>query len=56
MLFALVIGYVVFAEVPTRAMLIGSAIVIAAGVLIIWRERQLGLRRGAAKAALTPQG
>ena len=31
MLFALVIGYVVFAEVPTAAMLVGSAIVIAAG-------------------------
>ncbi len=56
MLFALVIGYVVFAEVPTASMLVGSAIVIAAGVLIIWRERQLGLKRGGAKAALTPQG
>ncbi|WP_146584855.1 DMT family transporter [Puniceibacterium confluentis] len=56
MLFALLIGYVVFAEVPTGAMLLGSAIVIAAGVLIIWRERQLGLKRGKAKAALTPQG
>ncbi|MGY9048645.1 hypothetical protein P775_03145 [Puniceibacterium antarcticum] len=56
MIFALLIGYVVFEEVPTGTMLIGAVIVIAAGVLIIWRERQLGLRRGRAKAALTPQG
>ena len=40
MLFALVIGYFIFAEVPTTTML-----VVTAGILIIWRERQLGLRR-----------
>ncbi len=45
MLFALAIGYFVFAEVPTATMLIGAALVVAAGILIIWRERQLGLRR-----------
>ncbi|KMK65825.1 DMT family transporter [Puniceibacterium sp. IMCC21224] len=56
MLFALLIGYVVFAEVPTRSMLLGAAVVILAGVLIIWRERQLGLKRGKARAGLTPQG
>ncbi|MCH2095242.1 MAG: DMT family transporter [Rhodobacteraceae bacterium] len=55
-LFAIVIGYFVFAEVPTSATLVGSAIVIAAGVLIIWRERQLGLKRGAARPGVTPQG
>ncbi|AJE45009.1 DMT family transporter [Celeribacter indicus] len=43
MIFALVIGYVVFGEVPTRAMMVGAVIVIAAGIAIIWRERQLGL-------------
>ena len=31
MLFALLIGYAVFAEVPTPAMLLGAAIVISAG-------------------------
>jgi drug/metabolite transporter (DMT)-like permease len=45
MLLALIIGYFVFDEVPTRMMLAGAAIVIGAGVLIIWRERQLGLAR-----------
>ncbi|SFD65088.1 DMT family transporter [Roseivivax sediminis] len=56
MLFALVIGYTVFGEVPTLAMLAGAAIVIASGVAIIWRERQLGLRRGKGRAGMTPQG
>ena len=56
MLFALLIGYAVFAEVPTPAMLLGAAIVISAGVLIIWRERRLGLRRDKDRRTLTPQG
>ncbi|WP_136441717.1 DMT family transporter [Pacificoceanicola onchidii] len=48
-LFAILFGYVFFDEVPTVMVLIGSAIVMAAGVLIIWRERQLGLKRGKAR-------
>lgn len=55
MLFALGIGYFVFMEAPTIPMLVGAAIIIASGILIIWRERQLGLKRGARKA-ITPQG
>ena len=57
MLFAVALGYFVFAEIPTIYTVIGSGVVIAAGVLIIWRERQLGLKRGQSKkAGLTPQG
>jgi len=56
MLLALVIGYFVFDEVPTWTMLAGAALVISAGVLIIWREHQLGLARGKARKGMTPQG
>ena len=56
MIFALIIGYFIFDEVPTGTMLIGAAIVILAGCIIIWRERQLGLKRGQARAVKTPQG
>jgi len=56
MLFALLIGYFVFNEVPTLTMLGGATLVIAAGVLIIWRERQLGLKRARQRKAMTPQG
>lgn len=55
MLFALLIGYFIFNEAPTTPMLSGASLIIAAGVLIIWRERQLGLKRGSRKT-LTPQG
>lgn len=55
-LFAILFGYAFFAEVPTMMVLIGSGIVMAAGGLIIWRERQLGLKRGKARPGMTPQG
>lgn len=50
MIFAIAIGWVFFAELPTTVMLVGSALVIAGGALIIWRERQLGLKGGRARA------
>ena len=56
MLFALGIGYFVFAEVPTRTMLGGAALIMVAGMLIIWRERKLGLERAKGRQASTPQG
>ncbi len=56
MIFSLAIGYFVFAEVPTWTMLGGAALVILAGVLIIWREHRLGLERARQRKAMTPQG
>lgn len=56
MIFALGIGYFVFGEVPTLVMLAGATLVIAAGVLIIWREQKLGLKRERQRKAMTPQG
>jgi drug/metabolite transporter (DMT)-like permease len=56
MLFALLIGYFVFAEVPTSTTISGAALVIAAGIVIIWRERKLGLERAKGRKAMTPQG
>ena len=54
MIFATLIGWLVFSEVPTPTILIGAALVIAGGVLIIWRERQLGLDRSKTKASVAP--
>ena len=53
---ALGIGYVSFGEHPTVTMLVGSAIVIGAGIAIILRERQLGIERTRQRKAMTPQG
>ncbi|MCU0912371.1 MAG: DMT family transporter [Rhodobacteraceae bacterium] len=55
-LLAIGIGYAVFGEVPTLVMLAGASLVILAGVLIIWRERQLGLERARQRGSMTPQG
>ena len=56
MLFAILIGYFIFDEVPTLQMLAGAALVIFAGVMIIWREHALGLKREKARSGMTPQG
>ena len=56
MLFALGIGWFVFAEMPSGTMLIGAALIIFAGILIIWRERRLGKDRAQQRKVTTPQG
>jgi len=49
---AVFIGYVFFDEVPTWQMAIGAGMIIFAGVLIVWRERALGLKRTAERKVL----
>jgi drug/metabolite transporter (DMT)-like permease len=56
MLLALIFGYVIFEEVPTRSMVAGAGLIVAAGLFIIWRERQLGIKRAGARKVMTPQG
>ena len=56
MLLAIAIGYVVFDEVPTWTVIGGATLVVFAGILIIWRERRLGLERSRQRKAMTPQG
>lgn len=55
-LFAMVIGYVWFSEIPTVPMLVGAVLVILSGVLIVLRERRLGLAERQDKTSVTPQG
>lgn len=55
-LFAILFGYWFFDEAPTSMVLTGSTLVVIAGGIIIWRERQLGLQRGKARPNMTPQG
>ena len=51
LLLSLVIGWFVFADIPTAQMLLGALIVVAAGLFIIWREHRLGLERKRSKEA-----
>ncbi|MDO9412300.1 MAG: DMT family transporter [Pseudolabrys sp.] len=45
MLWALLLGYWVFGELPSTLVYVGAAIVAAAGLAVLFRERWLGLRR-----------
>lgn len=56
MLLAIAAGYFIFEERPTLTTLAGAALVVAAGLIIIYRERRLGIERGKARRAMTPQG
>jgi drug/metabolite transporter (DMT)-like permease len=45
MFWAFLIGYFFFGEVATVYVFVGAGIVIASGLFVIWRERQLGIQR-----------
>ncbi|MEP3046054.1 MAG: DMT family transporter [Roseibium sp.] len=54
MLWAIVVGWVIFSETPVPEVIFGALIVIAAGVFVIYREHKLGLDRTRARRASTP--
>ena len=56
MILGVVVGYLVFGDVTSLNTLVGGVIVVAAGIFIIWRERQLGLERMRTRRAAPPQG
>jgi drug/metabolite transporter (DMT)-like permease len=45
MIWAYVLGYVLFGELPTITVYIGAVVVAGSGLFVIWRERQLRARR-----------
>lgn len=45
MIWAFMLGYLIFGEVPTLYVIGGAAIVASAGIFVILRERYLGLKR-----------
>ena len=53
MLWALVLGWVVWAEIPQDNIWTGAVIVVASGLFILFREAQLGLPRGIARRLQT---
>jgi drug/metabolite transporter (DMT)-like permease len=45
MIWAFILGYAMFGEIPSAYVFTGAAIVTGAGLFVIWREWRLGLRR-----------
>jgi drug/metabolite transporter (DMT)-like permease len=55
-LWAFLLGYLVFDELPSGFVYAGAGIITASGLFVIWRERQLGLERARAISGGTPLG
>ena len=51
LIWSTILGWFVFSDWPPLAVFVGSAVVISANVLIIWREHRLALARRLATAA-----
>ncbi|POF28595.1 DMT family transporter [Roseibium marinum] len=54
MLWAIIVGWLIFSEMPVPEVVIGALIVIAAGVFVIYREHKLGIDRTKARRASSP--
>jgi drug/metabolite transporter (DMT)-like permease len=54
LLLSLIIGYVIFGDVPTLMMIIGASIVVCSGIFVVLREHYLGLDRIRSREANTP--
>lgn len=54
LILTIIIGYFIFAEVPTLAMIAGSVIIVGSGIAVILREHYLGLDRVKSREANTP--
>jgi drug/metabolite transporter (DMT)-like permease len=54
MIWSLVASVVVFSTWPSGTVLAGTAIVISAGLFVIYREHRLGIERGRSRRAQTP--
>ena len=51
MIWAILLGWFVFGDFPATVVLIGAAIVISAGIFVIFREQQLGLLKSKVREA-----
>jgi drug/metabolite transporter (DMT)-like permease len=54
LILSIVIGFMVFGDIPTLYTIVGGTIIISAGVFIVWREHKLGLERTKARKLSAP--
>lgn len=47
MIWALLIGFFIFGEIPHYLVVLGALVVVGAGLFVIWRERRLGIHQRA---------
>ena len=59
LLFSILLGFVVFGDVPDLAMILGSAIIVGSGLYMLYRERVVGRSKAAAESvgpSMAPEG
>jgi drug/metabolite transporter (DMT)-like permease len=56
MIWAFMLGYAFFGEIPAAFVAVGAVIVAAAGLFVVWRERQLGIKRLQEQQAVPARG
>ena len=56
MIFAFMLGYAFFGEIPAALVAFGAVVVAAAGLFVVWRERQLGIKRLQEQQAVPARG
>ncbi len=59
LLWAILLGYLIFGDVPDQAMIAGALVVIVSGLYMLYRERKPGRHRLAAESTRTviaPEG
>jgi drug/metabolite transporter (DMT)-like permease len=54
MIYSIILGYAFFGEVPELVVMAGAAIVVLAGLFVLYRERQLRIDRTREREAETP--
>ncbi len=59
LLFSILLGFVVFGDMPDLAMILGSAIIVGSGLYMLYRERVVGRSKAAAESvgpSMAPDG
>jgi drug/metabolite transporter (DMT)-like permease len=54
LILTIILGFLVFGDVPTLTMVLGALIIVGSGIAVILRERWLGLDRAKTKEASSP--
>jgi drug/metabolite transporter (DMT)-like permease len=59
LLFSILLGFVIFSDIPDLAMISGSAIIVGSGLYMLYRERVVGRSKAAAESvgpSMAPEG
>ncbi|MEP9388375.1 DMT family transporter [Mesorhizobium sp. KR9-304] len=59
LLFSILLGFLIFGDIPDLAMIVGSAIIVGSGLYMLYRERVVGRSKTAAESvgpSMAPEG